>query len=90
MNDLKKQIKISQILEDLENGVTRAEMVTKYGITPREVKVLFEHPKLKGKKARKVFKPSFDIVDDLEPDAEQAVTEETSTQQDNEQVGYFE
>lgn len=59
-----KQISISQVLTDLENGVTRAEIGTKYDITAREVKALFEHPKLKGKKAKKTLKLTFDIVDD--------------------------
>jgi len=63
-----KTITISQVLADLEAGVTRPQMATKYEITPREVNALFQHPKLKGKKAKKVFIPSFDIVDDT-PDA---------------------
>jgi hypothetical protein len=63
---MSKQIKISDIITDLDNGVTRAQIAAKYDITDREVKALFTHPKLKGKKAKKAFVPSFEIVDDLD------------------------
>lgn len=68
-----KQISISQVLADLENGVTRAEIGTKYDITAREVKALFEYPKLKGKKAKKTLKLTFDIIDDTEEASEPIV-----------------
>ena len=76
---MSKQISISAILNDLENGVTRAEIGANYEISPREVKVLFDHPKLKGKKAKKVFTPSFDIVDDV-PDTLGSPEEKTAGQ----------
>ena len=62
---MSKEIRISQVLQDLEEGVTRIDMITKYGITQREVKALFKHPKLKNKKVKKVFVPSFELVDDV-------------------------
>ena len=83
-----KTISISAVLVDLENGVTRKGIEDKYGINTKEVKYLFEHPKLKGKKAKSVFKPSFTINDDTESNivaetvAEQEVVE-TVTQSEN-------
>jgi len=62
--ETKKTIKISDVLADLENGVTRVQIGTKYQISAREVKALFDHPKLKGKKAKKGIALSFTIEDD--------------------------
>ena len=59
-------ITISMILEDLDNGVDRKGIQTKYGLEAWEVKQMFDHPKLKGKKARKIRKLSFEFVDDTE------------------------
>ena len=57
-------ITTSMILEDLENGIDRAGIKEKYNLQAWEVKQMFEHPVLKGKKARKVKKMSFNFVDD--------------------------
>ena len=61
-----KTIRISGILEDLNNGLSRPEIATKYEISPAEVKVLFEHEKLKGKKARKKLVLTFQLEDDTD------------------------
>jgi hypothetical protein len=71
----KKTITISGILADLENGLTRVQVGEKYKISPREVKALFDHPKLKGKKAKKSFALSFEIEDDTEVTTENVVEE---------------
>jgi len=57
-------ITTSMILEDLENGIDRTGIKEKYNLQAWEVKQMFEHPVLKGKKARKVRKMSFNFVDD--------------------------
>ena len=57
-------ITTSMILEDLENGIDRTGIKEKYNLQAWEVKQMFEHPVLKGKKARKVKKMSFNFVDD--------------------------
>lgn len=57
-------ISTSMILEDLENGIDRNGIKEKYNLQAWEVKQMFEHPVLKGKKARKVKKMSFTFVDD--------------------------
>ena len=57
-------ITTSMILEDLENGVDRTGIKEKYNLESWEVKQMFEHPALKGKKAKKIRKLSFTFVDD--------------------------
>ena len=58
-------ITTSMILEDLENGIDRTGIKTKYNLEAWEVKQMFDHPVLKGKKAKKVKKLSFNFVDDM-------------------------
>ena len=57
-------ITVSMILEDLDNGTDRPGIQTKYGLKTWEVTEMFKHPQLKGRKAKKVRKLSFDFVDD--------------------------
>ena len=59
------RITTSMITEDLENGIDRQGIQEKYGLESWEVKQMFQHPVLKGKKAKKVKKLSFEFVDDL-------------------------
>ena len=58
---MRQQIRISQIVEDIENGLTRNEIKEKYSLTGVDMKKLFAHPTLKGKKARKL---TIEIIDD--------------------------
>ena len=60
------RITTTMILNDLENGIDRKGIQTKYNLQAWEVKQMFEHPTLKGKKAKKIRKLSFDFVDDTE------------------------
>ena len=57
-------ITTSMIIEDLENGTDRNGIKEKYGLENWEVAQMFKHPALKGRKARKVRKMSFNFVDD--------------------------
>tara|TARA_R100000544_G_C2197097_1_gene44755 strand:- start:11 stop:388 length:378 start_codon:yes stop_codon:yes gene_type:complete len=57
-------ITISMILADLDNGIDRNSIKDKYSLETWEVKQMFEHPNLKGKKAKKKRKLSFNFVDD--------------------------
>jgi hypothetical protein len=59
-------LSISGILNDLENGLDREKIGEKYGLEKWEVNELFKHPKLKNRKAKKVKKVSFTLVDDTE------------------------
>ena len=58
------RITTSMIINDLENGIDRNGIRDKYSLQAWEVKQMFEHPTLKGKKAKKVRKLSFTFVDD--------------------------
>ena len=57
-------ITVSMIIEDLDNGIDRTGIKTKYGLETWEVTQMFQHPTLKGRKAKKVKKLSFNFVDD--------------------------
>ena len=63
-----KVLTVSQILTDLDNGLGRPEIAKKYGLKPAEVKVMFEHPSLKGRRPkRSTTKVTFTLVDDVTP-----------------------
>lgn len=59
----KQQIKVSEVLELLEQGKSRKEIGEYFGLNGVEVKTLFQHPELKGKKAKKQM--PFVIIDDI-------------------------
>ena len=74
---MQKQITVSQILEDLENGMTRTpsdkrynsevgSIMEKYNLKKYEVTLLFKNEKLKGKKTKQPRELSFVLVDDTE------------------------
>ena len=89
----RKQISVSEVIEDLNNGLNRLQIGEKYGLTAREVKIMFQHPSLKGKKVKKVFEPSFELIDDIQEETVEAAnesTDEASTNtDDNPQEGLF-
>ena len=70
-NETPNTITVSMILEDLDNGIDRPGIQEKYGLEKWEVTQMFQHPALKGKKARKVRKLSFNFVDDTAVDPNQ-------------------
>jgi len=70
-NQTPETITVTMILEDLDNGIDRTGIQEKYGLEKWEVTQMFQHPTLKGKKARKVRKLSFNFVDDTTPDPNQ-------------------
>ena len=82
-NTTPETITTSMILEDLENGVDRTGIKEKYNLEPWEVKQMFEHPALKGKKAKKVKKLSFNFVDDTPKEVtfEEAIAAESNPNQ---------
>lgn len=71
---MKKQVKISQVREDLHSGLTRwkkddigfGSIEKKYGLTVPEMIELLAHPKIKNIESRI---PTFIIIDDV-PDEE--------------------
>ena len=60
------QITTTMIIDDLENGIDRDGIKNKYSLESWEVKQMFMHPTLKGKKAKKIRKLSFEFVDDTQ------------------------
>ena len=70
-NETPNTITVSMILEDLDNGIDRTGIQEKYGLEKWEVTQMFQHPALKGKKARKIRKLSFHFVDDTAADPNQ-------------------
>ena len=56
-------ITVSSVLGDLNNGLDRAAIATKYGLSAAEVTEVFKHPKLKGLRARRKI-TRISIVDD--------------------------
>ena len=54
------RITTTKILNDLENGIDRKGIQTKYNLQTWEVKQMFEHPTLKGKKPKRIKRLSFE------------------------------
>ena len=74
------RITTTMILTDLDNGIGRDGIQEKYKLEKWEVTQMFQHPVLKGKKAKKVRKLSFEFVDDSMGDPNQTcipIEEET-------------
>jgi hypothetical protein len=79
------QLTVNQILEDLENGLTRTpsaknynsdrgSIMEKYNLTHFEVNELFKHPKLKGKKTKQPREVRFTLIDDTVEETTVATT----------------
>jgi len=82
-NTTPSTITVTMILEDLDNGIDRPGIQEKYGLQKWEVTQMFQHPSLKGKKAKKVRKLSFNFVDDTAPDPNQtSIDVETTPAED--------
>lgn len=72
----RKQIVISDVIEMMENGVTREEIGDHYDLRAFERTELFKHPQLKGRRIKP--KISFVIIDDI-TEADQIPNEEVTT-----------
>lgn len=62
MAEQKIKLTVSQILEDLNNGLDRKAIREKYNLTATDVARLFQHEKLKGVRVRTA--PAFELEDD--------------------------
>ena len=76
-------ITTTMILEDLNNVVDRTGIKEKYDLETWEVTQMFQHPALKGKKAKKIRKLSFNFVDDTPQEVtfEEAIAAESNPNQ---------
>ena len=72
----KIQITISSVLNDLSNSMSREEIRDKYSLTNAQLKQVFSHPQLKGRKTKQV-NVLFELVDDVTPEVVE-VTEVTT------------
>lgn len=72
------RITISGVLALLDEGKDRKEIAEYYGKTQAEMnREVWNHPKLKGKKAKKQHAPTIMLEDDTEPGAEEVAPEVT-------------
>lgn len=65
----KKQIKLSEVIELIDEGKRRPEIQEYYGLSGKEMAALFQHPQLKNRRARKPVELSFELVEDVEEDS---------------------
>lgn len=76
----KIKLTVSGILADLNNGLDRKAIRTKYGLSATDVSRLFQHEKLKGARVRTA--PAFELEDDLsgtKETGEKVIKEKSST-----------
>ena len=79
-----QRITTTMIIEDLENGIGRDGIKEKYNLQGWEVTQMFKHPALKGKKAKKVRKLSFDFVDDTVNPNQRDLEDQIKEEEENE------
>lgn len=65
----KVKLTISQVLDDLSDGLDRKQIRQKYNLTATDVTNLFQHPKLKGKRVKPA--PGFELEDDTAEEAKE-------------------
>jgi len=71
--EVKPAVKISSLIEDLANGLTRVDIGKKYNMDKKEVDHHFKNPQLKGRKTAKIVL-KYVLVDDV---SEAQLKEET-------------
>lgn len=83
----KPVLTISGVINHLHNdGMTRKEINTMYGLSSADAKVLWQHPKLKKLRTKKTAPVNFTLVDDTEGEVEvpaalqQAMSQEVTTE----------
>ena len=72
-------ITTTMILLDLESGIDRPGIKSKYNLEGWELTEMFKHPVLKGKKASRKRKMSFTFVDDTASTPTITVADEAQT-----------
>ena len=94
-----KIITVSQIILDLDSGLGRPQIKSKYSLNADEMKHLFQHPSLKKRRPKRALnKINFTLVADVTPtddsqlrvDTEAQKVEDNTSENDNEQFDEFE
>lgn len=89
-----QKMTISQLLKDLDNGLDRKAIAAKYSLNMNQVRTLFDHPLLKGKRPKRATtKLPFVLVDDVTPgsdfDIDSQQTEDNVSENANEDTNTF-
>lgn len=66
----KIKLTIAGILADLKAGLDRKQIKAKYGLSSIDLKRVFQHDKLKGRKVSPL--PNFELIDDTTDDTAEA------------------
>lgn len=80
------QVTVSGILEDLQNGLTRNEIKEKYSLSANQLKQVFQHEKLKGRKTKKQEAQVLVIDDTVEETTVEPMTEDMPMNFDTQEV----
>ena len=82
------RITTEMIRNDLENGITRDNIQEKYNLEKWMITQMFQHPELKGRKAKKVRKLPFEFIDNTsqKTDSNQLSIEDTGYDSETMQV----
>lgn len=75
MSTEKKVVRISEVIDMLENGKTRPEIREELGLTASEITLLFKHPQLKGRRAKQPT--NLEIIDDWAEESEKVIAKQT-------------
>lgn len=79
----KKKIRVSEVLDLLAQGKKRPEIARELDITMADCRKLFQHPKLKGKKA---MKPTEFVLEDDTEEGETPVVDPTVVDENEPQL----
>lgn len=89
------KLTVSGIINDLNNGLDREKIATKYGLTKQEVNEVFKHPKLQGLRVKRKPAVRFVLEDDtmvtepVNPQITDSVTMEPQSEVDPSFVDAF-
>jgi len=89
------KLTVSGIITDLNNGLDREKIATKYGLTKQEVNEVFKHPKLQGLRVKRKPAVRFVLEDDttttepVNPQITNSVTMEPQSEVDPSFVDAF-
>ena len=81
----KQVITVSQILSDLEAGLDRKSIREKYNLSVEETKLIFQHPKLAGKRVKRSKAIKFTLIDDTEQQTTDSQSDDTDPEDESEE-----